>query len=221
MKISALFFFLFLSWSVFVCQNISEEDTLIKYSYFLQGYEDSTASISQGTGFFINNNGESELITARHVLTGCRFNGSKNLNVPDEMMVYLSDSLTLVFSPGPKTIKDTAGCQQYYVSPDIISYPIRDTIERDVYSIDSLLIASRQKGKIVFFGFPSYNNIDSGRYFVKPARKLVISNYELHETFTYKNPAGSYVIDTINYTIKPDDLLVTDRCGVIPAHPYS
>ena len=65
------------------------------------------------------------------------------------------------------------------------------------------------KGKIVIFGYPSYNNLDSVGYSVRPAVKLEISNYRLYESFTYEDPAGSTIIDSLNYTIKPTELLST------------
>src|ERR1043165_3046168 len=85
------------------CQYYSYNpaDSLIKYSYFLQGYIDSTMSITQGTGFFINNNGENLLVTAKHVLSGCRFNGSKDRSLPDEMVLYYNEYDHLKFRSFP------------------------------------------------------------------------------------------------------------------------
>ena len=60
----------------------------------------------------------------------------------------------------------------------------------------------------MIFGYPSYNNIDSGHYVVRSAMKLEILNYKLYDQFTYRNLDGSYVTDTINYTLRPADTLV-------------
>lgn len=195
---------------------ITSEDSLVRYSYFLQGYNDSTGSITQGTGFFLNNAGQNEFITAKHVLTGCRFNGSKNANVPDEMLVYFNEDSALNFNFYPlrtKEIKDTSGCLQYYLSPDVISYPLKDTVYKNVSSIDDFLPSRvpNKKGKIIFFGFPSYNNIDSGLYSVKPAVKSEIIKYKLFESFTFNEENGARIIDSINYTIKPADTLIVSR----------
>ena len=118
-------------------QYSEAEDSLKKFSYFLQGYSDSTTSVTQGTGFFINVNGENLLITAKHVLSGCRFNGSKDPGLPDEMLLYFNEDENLNFRfyrLDVKKIKDTASCLQYYESPDIISYPIIDTAEKNIFS---------------------------------------------------------------------------------------
>ena len=120
-----VFFVLLLSGSCCFGQYYSYNpaDSLVKYSYFLQGYIDSTTSVTQGTGFFINNNGEKLFVTAKHVLSGCRFNGSKDRNLPDEMVLYYNEDY-LRFRSFPlniKEIKDTTACLQYYLSPDIIA----------------------------------------------------------------------------------------------------
>lgn len=216
MKKYFLYFSLLALVKFSMAQSPGNEDSLVKYSYFLQGYADATASISQGTGFFINNNGEKLLVTAKHVLTGCRFNGTKDRTIPDEMILYLNENTTSSFnflSLNLKEIKDTADCQQYYLSPDIISYPVHDTTGKSIFAIDKFLPSHlpRHTGKIVVFGYPSFNNIDSGRYFVRPAMKLELGEYDLHESFTYMDPTGSSVVDTINYTVKPQDLMITSK----------
>ena len=214
MRSVSLFVFLLLSGSVF-CQYYSYNpaDSLIKYSYFLQGYTDSTTSVTQGTGFFINNNGENLLVTAKHVLSGCRFNGSKDRNVPDEMVLYYNEDEHLKFRSFPlniKAIKDTAACLQYYLSPDVIAYPVKDTTEKEINAINSFLSSylPYHKGKIVVFGYPSYNNMDSGQYVVRPAMKLEILNYKLYEDYNYTGNDGASITDTINYTLRPADTLV-------------
>ena len=188
-------------------------DSLIKYSYFLQGYIDSTTSITQGTGFFINNNGENLLVTAKHVLSGCRFNGSKDRSLPDEMVLYYNEYDHLKFRSFPlniKEIKDTAVCLQYYLSPDVIAYPVKDTSGNEINSINPFLSSylPYHKGKIVVFGYPSYNNMDSGQYFVRPALKLEMLNYKLYDNYNYTDHDGSSITDTLNYTIKPADTLI-------------
>jgi hypothetical protein len=216
MKKTLLYIFLVLSAKSGFSQALNSEDSLIKYSYFLQGYADSTASISQGTGFFVNSNGKNLLVTAKHVLTGCKFNGTKDPNLPDEMILYFNENPGAPFNFFPlnvKTIKDTSQCQQYYLSPDIITYPVQDTAGKAIFTIDKFLPSylPSHTGKIVIFGYPSFNNLDSGGYFVRPAMKLELAYYDLHESFTYSDPGGAVIVDTINYTIKPQDLLITSR----------
>jgi hypothetical protein len=217
MRRVCLFVFLIFSGRCF-CQYYSYNpaDSLIKYSYFLQCYIDSTMSVTQGTGFFINNNGENLLVTAKHVLSGCRFNGSKDRNLPDEMVLYYNEDDHLKFRSFPlniREIKDTAACLEYYLSPDVIAYPINDTSEKEVNSINSFLYTRlpSHRGKIVIFGYPSFNNMDSGQYFVRSAMKLEIHSYRLYEKYTYRDPDGSFVTDTINYTLKTTDTLASSH----------
>jgi hypothetical protein len=191
-------------------------DSLIKFSYFLQSYADSSMSIRQGTGFIVNNGNGQELITAKHVLSGCRFNGTKDSTIQDEMLMYLNEDVHPNFSfygLNLRRVKDTVNCQQYYDAPDIISYPLEDTVADVANSIDAFLPGyfPRDRGEIIIFGFPSYNNIDSGKYFVRPAVKLEIQQYDFYDRYMYQDLGGSLIIDSINYTIKPVDMLVTDR----------
>jgi hypothetical protein len=154
-------------------------------------------------------------VTAKHVLSGCRFNGSKDRSLPDEMLLYYNEDASRFrsFPLNIKEIKDTAACLQYYLSPDVIAYPVNDTVEKDIYSINSFLSQGPpyHKGKIVVFGYPSYNNMDSGQYVVRSAMKLEILAYKLYEKYTYRNPDGTDVTDTINYTLKPYDILAASH----------
>ena len=148
-----------------VSGKFDPSDTLMKYSYRINGtvFSESFYTVD-GTGCFYKKGDSLYFITAKHVLSGCMMSRKaiwKNGVYPDMLIISGKD---VSFFVDIGKIKDTATCLPQLQSPDIISIPVENKFNLEVYSIENFKTDSISNGgQIKIFGFPSDSNIKNGR----------------------------------------------------------
>ena len=159
-------------------------DSLSKYSYPIYGltYVDSNdIHAFCGTGFFYKSSHNTYLITAKHVLTGCKPDGSKKL-LPDTMKVVLENSFLNI---NIKMIKDTSVCKSIYDVSEVIAVPvaiskkesmnfISEEFNSKLSDVTAVKIYGYPKSMIFTDNFwqrkPANLSFDSGDCFITPTR---------------------------------------------------
>ncbi len=141
-------------------------DTLSKYCYYLFGYKISPqgAYTGGGSAFFIRNNNKLFLITALHVLDGCKDQQEKDIYFPDTIYVFIEDATGNIANKIPidiRKIKDTTPCISHRYTTDFITIEIENnnqinSVEKFIYPI------FKETDSIKIFGFPSMKNRKGG-----------------------------------------------------------
>jgi hypothetical protein len=203
-------------YSLTIAQN--DYDSLEKYSYYIDGNNINNADLvnkyelAEGTGFYINRHHHKYFITAKHVISGCDYNGNQSVRYIDTMMIFYNDSNGLkIYKPwhiGIQELIKSHLCAPAYLYADTISVLKSDT--NSVYCINNLAneITPEKTNGIIVFGFPLSNNISEGGYTIKPASKIISFNYELNTNVSISDSLGNTYIDSLNYYIKLKDFVV-------------
>jgi hypothetical protein len=202
------------------CQSQNDEDSLIKYSYFIE-LDNTGGPIlffngATATGFYFINNGITQFFSVGHVLNGCDYWGGKPIAYPHCMMVHRNDENGTVIAGKSllhvdlrKLMFDTV-CYANYKHPDIRSVEVVDT--NKVFSIEKIvnLGLPPNPGDIIFYGFPYYENIKDRRFKEKKPLKIKSRIFQLDANFLTNDKDGKMIMDTLNYKIQLDDVVIND-----------
>jgi len=179
--------------------------TLKKYSYQLAGLKtignEEKINIATGTCFFIRKQKRLFLVTAKHVLAGCKEDNSKSPNFPDTMHVILhSDSNSNIGNIGftSKEIADTIDCNKIHENPDFIVLEFEDQI-KGVYSVENFLSPSfKEVSSFILYGFPENEMYKDSPHFADATRIYGDQSSDWQITRGNIN-RKSGVGDTVNY----------------------
>lgn len=122
------------------------EDSLKKYSYLISGTirnsEEGTIGY-KATGFFIKTNDNLLFITAKHVLSGCKYYGETNKIYPTSMRVYLnndtSDFIGDFITINISSLRDTGLCYSDKSGSDFSVVVFPNSIRNRVNSIEKFI----------------------------------------------------------------------------------
>lgn len=184
---------------------------------------DSMAELKMcsGTGFFIRKANRLFLLTSKHVLSGCD-KTDKNPYYPNEMGMWVSnDSIPKILRLNVKKIKDTSSCLPLTLSPDIIVVEIKDTITRNVYSVEKFICPRYKKiNNAVIIGYPGIGGVMAGLGLEhrSPLKiKLEKNAYSLEGSYT---DATMTKRDSINYYIFSKTQDFKDNLRGISGSPF-
>jgi len=219
------FIFLFLAIA-FVSMGQSIED-LAKYSYYINGIDSlrnprSPLSTS-GTGFFLKSKGRTYLITAKHVLIGCGYNGTRKVVMPHNIRVWFNDDKSISPKFEPWNIDITEQLKSYpcfpgYIRPDTIT--ILKTTANQVFTVERMYKEKLplDKGEIAIFGFPHDPYFKSDSLKVPAAKKIIITSYEFQEGSFIQN-GTDMCNDTLNYSITVHGISLSEAFQGISGAP--
>lgn len=184
-------------------------DSLKKYSYELIGFKilPNGTQPENGTCFFIRKKERLFLVTAKHVISGCK-NGAVSPNHPDTMYVIIKDTKTekdnwilldlIAINKGGIT------CLSASEEPDV------QVIEIDTKKFSSDVVINSVEdfikerpdsaGDVEIHGFPSKSHKKNGSFFIPPPTSLYLSISDIiiadRATFTETGK-----VDSLNYRI--------------------
>lgn len=207
------------------CFSQNDYDSLRKYSYYILGNYDnldsgtvvSTGRIT-GTGYFIRQYGKTFFITAKHVLAGTDELCNKMVPASDSGLM----SIALVNDAGVmqpefiplnvKAIRDTASCDYLQLSPDIISYQIKNPENYTIYSIEHFLPSylPANRGEIISFGYRDSLDVTDGSPISRESIPIVTTNYQVYINYEFYRGKENGV-DSINYLVGLRDSLFSIR----------
>lgn len=213
-------------------QNTNEyqdhsEDTLNKYSYSIVGhYFNDTiqqATVYTGTGFFIINNNNRFLVTAKHVVIPCDENEMTGIR-PNGYFVQTNNDSGMdmnnirFWSINTLNEKKEYHCFDYWVQPDTISFLLKDSLP--AYDISHIPIYDKsiKTSKIIIYGFPTANDTIGGGFHFAKAIEIESKDYVIDSNYIATYNHYSYK-DTINYQIFLDDYKMTKYLQGVSGSP--
>ncbi len=113
MNRTLFFILLFFSYKIGLSQSSKDLQSLTSYSYYINNLVNEAGQIGvyNGSVFFIRKNQKTYLVTAKHVLSGCKNYQYKDRIAPDFLAVYLEHkSIPKMTGVQTKKIKDTSDC---------------------------------------------------------------------------------------------------------------
>jgi hypothetical protein len=170
-------------------------------------------------GFSIEKMGNYFLITAKHVIRGCK-DSVKIDNFPDVIYVWLTKGYNKpVMKPiNIKMVRDKLKCQNKLTKeePDVISIPVTDTIFNNVYSVEDFILPRFYKAKqIEIYGYPDLNktNWNYITLYVPPSHLYIPEHgYEL----ATNTDTLTHITDEFDYSIYTTKIAIDNRL-----HGYS
>ncbi len=122
--------------------------------------EGDSAFPSGGSFFFIREREKMYLITAKHVVCGCKGGiGEEKEEIASQMFVFYRDSMASISVDITKII-DTCHCP--LIEPDIIAIEIKGSQVNKFHSVEKFILPPFSKtDNIEIFGYPKY---DYGKY---------------------------------------------------------
>lgn len=134
-------------------QNLSDTDSLKKYSYFVMGVYKTGRSTIQGTGCFVIKNEDTYFVTALHVLLQCDSLIKKELDAPSLMNIILMNeygefNYQFIYLDISK-LRDTGICPLPHTSIDVIAFKIHNINNYKLFYINHFnsLIYPKKKVK--------------------------------------------------------------------------
>ncbi len=189
------------------------KDTLAKYSYFINGFKKSEILHPvSGTGFFVRDKNKLLFVTANHVISGWNSNGTKDVNFPDEMTIWLNkEDGTIDYSKqiaiNIKNVKATAPYPKSPIVPDVLAYEVNLPPEYQIYSIEKFFPASYPKDPeaIVIFGYPGTAHFVDGAYIISNSRYMVFTECPIYVDYPYLDDNSIHRKDSIDYVLEPHE----------------
>jgi hypothetical protein len=202
-------------------------DSLKKYSYVLSGFAPS-GQIEvghQGTGFFVKKANKVLLVTANHVLSGCRNFFEEPRGYPEKMNVYLNDATGhFTFKRLPiyiQNLRDTGICPMSEEQRDIGIYQVPDSFRNRIFSFENIIKPDSGliKGTVVIFGFPMKKNGEDGGFVLKESSLIKIEKYNILYNHFFKDKNGKTRYDDCNYIISTKDIKIDLSLGGYSGSP--
>jgi hypothetical protein len=169
MKYLIFYLLVFVSQNVLSQNNSGSIDSLKMYSYNFLGFKvfpPDKVKPAGGTGFFFRKDNRLFFVTAKHVLSGCLNDSTKDKDFPDTMNIVLHSQkkhIEGIFQISATEISNSIACNTIRNDPDIIVVELNSQRLKNVYSVESFVHPPFKKvSDFVVCGFPSKETVKPG-----------------------------------------------------------
>jgi len=203
---------IFLMFSLLYC---SSQSNISKYSYIIYGrkiniFNDGIMTDTySATCFFVKIESKTFLVSAKHVLTKCLGEKTKE-DFPDTMFVWLTKKGSPLFEEVAfplKKINDTVHCVSTSVEPDVYLCEFKNANKYEIHSIEKMikdpLLINKKEAVIFSSGFPGDKRVSfNNKKYSHPLNCTFSMLSGLEEKLIVDPNANPKVIDSQNYLVE-------------------